>query len=276
MWYYIIAGVVFSLAMVFTTMALKWVTFPTQIIFKSAKPLAVMIINIFMCKHYTIQRYFFVLLIVVGVVLFQLYQYKEPKEDKGDAVEGKKVDDDTDMHQWYGIAVLSFSLLMDGTLGAIEDRIRRLFRPTSNQMMASICGWSSLALIITVCATTEIVKVYEFAVRHPEVLWHLSVLGLAGALGQLFIFTMVASFGALPCSVTTTVRKFISVVFSIIFFGNPSTPIQWVGTVLVFTALLADAVWGKKVLFKKNGNPKDAENPPETGTKTDIIQPTTA
>lgn len=36
---------------------------------------------------------------------------------------------------------------------------------------------------------------------------------------------------------------------------------QWVATVIVFAALLADAVWGKKALFNKKQPAKDVENP---------------
>lgn len=210
-----------------------------------------MFINLFMCKRYSIQRYIFVMLIVVGVVLFKIFEYKDKSKDKKD---------DDHLYQWYGIGVLTFSLAMDGLLGAIEDRVRHQYKPSPHQMMVSICGWGSAALLIAAAATTEIIEVFKFAGRHPSVLWQLGVLGLCGATGQLFIFTMIACFGALSCSVTTTVRKFISVIFSIIFFGNPSTPMQWGATVIVFGALLADAFFGKKSSKKQ----------PE------IIEPTTA
>lgn len=249
--YYLAAGIVFSLAMALTTLSLRYVTFPMQVIMKSAKPIAVMVINLFMCKRYTIQRYFFVSLIVAGLLLFKFFEEKEPTTKDASKIDAKSDTTDAEMGQWIGIAILSVSLLMDGTLGAIEDRIRRLYKPTSNQMMTSICGWSSEVLIIWVAASQEIVEVYNFATRHPMVLWQLALLGLAGAVGQLFIFTMVTSFGALPCSITTTVRKFVSVVFSIVFFGNKSTVVQWLAIALVFLALLADALWGKKQLFGK-------------------------
>lgn len=100
-----------ALTMVASNLALKWVTYPMQVIFKSAKPISVMVLNLFMCKRYTIQRYIFVLLIVVGVVLFKLFE----KDDKGKA---KK--DDDEFYKWLGIGVLTFSLAMDGLLGAIE------------------------------------------------------------------------------------------------------------------------------------------------------------
>jgi solute carrier family 35 (UDP-galactose transporter), member B1 len=57
---------------------------------------------------------------------------------------------------------------------------------------------------------------------------------------------MVSGFGPLPCSVVTTTRKFFTVLFSVIFFGNSLTNRQWLGTVLVFSGLFADMFLGKK------------------------------
>ncbi|CAG0885461.1 unnamed protein product [Cyprideis torosa] len=62
---------------------------------------------------------------------------------------------------------------------------------------------------------------------------------------QLFIFLTVANFGPLPCSIVTTTRKFFTVLGSVIIFGNVLITRQWIGTVLVFTGLFLDALYGK-------------------------------
>lgn len=232
-------------------MALKWVTYPMQVIFKSAKPIAVMVSGLLICKRYTIQRYIFVLIIVAGVIVFKLFESKEGKSVKKDG----KPDDPNALTQWYGIALLIFSLSMDGVLGAFQDKIRDVYSPTFRQMMIAMNAWCIAILSVILVAKGEIIDVYGFATRHPNIIWHLCTIGLAGAIGQLFIYTMVSSFGSLACCVTTTVRKFFSVAFSIVFFGNPSTPIQWIGASLVFAGLLADAAFGKN---KKPNDEKDA------------------
>lgn len=43
----------------------------------------------------------------------------------------------------------------------------------------------------------------------------------------------------------TTSRKFFTVLFSVIFYLNPLTRLQWFAIVLVFLALLADAYLGR-------------------------------
>lgn len=77
---------------------------------------------------------------------------------------------------------------------------------------------------------------------------------------------MISSFGSLACSITTTVRKLFSVVFSIIFFGNPSTALQWLGAGLVFSGLFADAIFGKR---KKKSTKSNKNNDVERGDTTD-------
>lgn len=238
-----------SLSMVTSNMSLRWVTYPMQVIFKSAKPLSVMILGLMFCKKYTIQRYFFVLVIVTGVIVFKLFEAKEEKSSK------KTGNEVTDMQQIYGTGLLILSLSMDGVLGAIQDRMRAVSRPTFRQLMFQMCAWVCGFLLVAVLVSQEFLEVIPFVGRHPSVLWHLGTLGFADAIGNMFIFTMISSFGALACSVTGTVRKFFSVIFSIIFFGNPSTLLQWLGAGLVFAGLLADAFFGKGKAKKKTIEP---------------------
>lgn len=243
--------------MVSSSWALKFVAYPMQVIAKSSKPISVMMVGLFICKRYTIQRYFFVLLIVIGVVMFKLFESKEGKR--------VKVNDDSawfdaaNKEQIIGMALLVLSLFMDGVLGAIQDRMRALYSPTSRQMMLSMSFFGFVFSTFLALGKGELVAVYEFAQQHPNVIWHLFTLGIAAACGQFFIFAMVSSFGSLACSVTTTVRKFFSVVFSIIFFGNPSTLLQWISAIIVFSALLLDTFFGKGKQKPENHETEDIE-----------------
>lgn len=185
-------------------------------------------------KSYSMQRYAFILFIVIGVVLFMM------KETKLDAVNPQE--------QSFGIGeiLLILSLSMDGLLGAIQDRMRAAHAPTAQHMMLAMNGWSTIFLSVLVIFTGEIFEFIPFAMRYPHVLLQLAMLAITGALGQLFIFIMVSSFGPLACSVVTTTRKFFTVLCSVIFFGNPLTWRQSFGALLVFFGLFADAIYGKR------------------------------
>lgn len=229
--YYALSSLAYVGAMVSSNWALKWVPYPMQVVGKSAKPIPVMILGVLIGrKSYSIQRYVFVLIIVVGVVLFMF-----------------KVDKTGDAEHTFGIGeiLLLASLTCDGFTAAIQERMRRSHSPTAKHMMFAMNAWSSVILIIAVLPSGELWNFVPFAGRHPEVIYKLALLALAGSSGQFFIFVMVSSFGPLPCSIATTTRKFFTVLFSVIWFQNTLGVTQWIGAALVFVGLFADAIFGK-------------------------------
>lgn len=88
-------------------MALLWVAYPMQVVAKSAKPIPVMLLGVLLGrKSYTLQKYMFVLLIVIGVILFMFKDGKTsnaPLENEG-----------------LGQLLLILSLTMDGLTGAVQ------------------------------------------------------------------------------------------------------------------------------------------------------------
>ncbi|KRT83901.1 hypothetical protein AMK59_4594, partial [Oryctes borbonicus] len=177
--YFISCSLTYLLAMVCSNMALQWVPYPTQVVGKSAKPIPVMILGVIIGKKsYALRKYIFVLLIVIGVVLF-IYKDKSG-QSKYDTSFG------------LGELLLLLSLTMDGLTGAVQERMRAETKPSGQQMMLSMNFWSSIMLALALLITGESVKFIDFVSRHPPVLLNMSLLALAGALGQLFIFLMVS------------------------------------------------------------------------------------
>lgn len=249
--YYASSSLAYLLAMISSNMALRWVAYPMQVVAKSAKPIPVMLLGVlFGRKSYTFRKYMFVLLIVVGVVLFM---FKEGKTNSTPLEQER-----------LGQLLLIMSLTMDGLIGAIQERMRQHSSPSAQQMMLAMNGWSTLFLAVPLLATGEAMEFIAFATKYPQMLGHLATLALAGALGQLFIFMMVSSYGALACSVVTTTRKFFTVLCSVVLFGNSLSGRQWVGTVLVFTGLFADMLTSKKSAASAGKTPPKSKDKAET------------
>ncbi|KAL5274123.1 SLC35B1 family protein [Megaselia abdita] len=239
--YYVTSSLTYLLAMTSSNLALRWVPYPTQVVGKAAKPIPVMILGVLIGrKSYSWTRYGCVLTIVLGVVLFM---FKEGKTNSGNT-------ENTSL----GELLLFVSLSMDGLVGAIQERMRASSAPSGQQMMSAMNYWSTLMLGVALVLSGEGKLFFDFATRHPKLLFDLGTLALTGALGQLFIFLMVSGHGPLACSVVTTTRKFFTVLCSVIFFGNALIPRQWFGAILVFVGLFADMIFGKK-----NGKPSDKE-----------------
>lgn len=154
-----------------------------------------------------------------------------------------------DAHLGYlGLALVSMSLLADGVLGAVEDRMRAATKPPALNFMFSINMFSAIILFFGSIVTLDIVDFYHFAEKYPDILYKIGLAALVGSLGQIFIFMMISDFGPLPCSIVTTTRKLFTVIISVLFMGNEITMRQIFATVIVFGALFGDALIGKKHL----------------------------
>lgn len=270
--FYASSALTYVLAMLSSNLALRWVPYPTQVIGKSAKPIPVMLLGVLVGrKSYALQRYFFVLLIVVGVVLFMM---KEGHVSKT-----------SDDNVGLGEILLILSLSMDGFTGAIQERMRAASAPSAQHMMLSMNAWSTIFVSVGIVASGELFEFIHFAGKYPQVWIQLAILALTGSLGQYFIFMMVnklteftsppsvvlslfllfffvqvSAFGPLACSVVTTTRKFFTVLCSVLFLGNPLTSRQWLGTAIVFAGLFADACFGKSAPKKKSAKGSKSEN----------------
>ncbi|KAF9419093.1 hypothetical protein HW555_004264, partial [Spodoptera exigua] len=230
--YYFSSALTYLLGMVSSNMALQWINYPTQVVGKAAKPIPVMILGVLVGhKSYPMKKYLFVLLIVIGVVMFM---YKDQVK--------KTVDEPSSFG--IGELLLLLSLTMDGLTGAVQERIKSESSPSAYAMMLNT-NMSSMILSTGVVLSGEIFKFIVFVSAYPEVIIFLIGLALVGALGQMFIFYMVSEYGPLPCSVVTTTRKFFTVLTSVIIFGNALLPRQWLGAILVFTGLFLDMFYSK-------------------------------
>lgn len=237
--YYSISALTYLLGMVCSNMALQFVSYPTQVIGKAGKPIPVMILGVLLGKKvYPIRKYFFVFLIVIGVVLFM---YKDGNASKKQ-IEGQAT---------FGQLLLLLSLTMDGLTSAVQERMKAEHKSKSGHMMLNMNLWSVILSGAVILVSGELFQFIQFLQRNPTTIWHIATFSIAGAFGQYFIFVTVAEFGPLPCSIITTTRKFFTVLGSILIFGHSLLPRQWLGTLVVFLGLFLDAAYGKDKSLKK-------------------------
>uniref|UniRef100_A0A915C8M4 Solute carrier family 35 member b1 n=2 Tax=Parascaris univalens TaxID=6257 RepID=A0A915C8M4_PARUN len=232
---YAFVAMSYLLAMMASNHALQYIPYPTQVLAKSCKPIPILIFGVlFAAKKYHWKKYVFVLMIVVGVAIF-LYK------DKAGASRGRSI-----FSFGLGEFFLLFSLAMDGTTGAIQDTIRHHYKANAHSMMYHMNLFSTIYLLFGLMTSGELAKFSYFVNIYPSVITNMLLLAVTSALGQYFIFKTVAEFGPLTCSIVTTTRKLFTMLGSVILFGNALSQRQMLGTVIVFTGLLLDAVESKK------------------------------
>jgi len=248
-WMYPMCALTYLCAMLASNEALQHVSYPTQVLGKSIKPVPVMLFGVFIArKRYHYAKYLGVLLIVFGIALFM------HQGEKAGKPAAKQLDDPLPNHPYaligFGEALLLISLAMDGLTGAIQDKMNANHKTHPHTMMYNMNLWSCVYLFGAIMATGEVIEFMIFVQKFPFVIWNMLLLSVLGAVGQHFIFTTITSFGPLKCSIITTTRKFFTILGSVIIFKNPMSPVQWLGSVLVFLGLALDTRFGKEIKHK--------------------------
>lgn len=225
-------------AMVSSNSSLNWISYPTQVLGKSAKPIPILLLGVLIGgKQYPRIKYLVVLLIVAGVALF-LY-----KEGGGPGTK-------SDQHKFmdtigFGELLVLLSLLLDGLTGILQDKLRASYDISAYHMMYAVNVFSAVYLSAAVILSGELWRVTAFIQTHPTVLLNIGAFSVASAIGQNFIFLTVTNFGPLTTSIITTTRKFFTILASVIIFSNPVHFRQWIGVFLVFLGLGIDVYFGK-------------------------------
>jgi UDP-galactose transporter B1 len=133
--------------------------------------------------------------------------------------------------------LLTFSLCFDGATGAYEDKLMAVNNVEPFDLMFNIQLGKSfisfLALVITNNLATFFSTLSEGGIM-------LVVLGLTGALGQVFVFVTISKFGALNCALIGLVRKILSLVLSFVLYGHTMNAFQTLGLVLAITSMIAN------------------------------------
>lgn len=210
--------------------ALAFIPFPLQVVCKSCKPVPVMLGEwVIVGVNHSWEKKMQVLLMVFGVVIFTL---------TGGNKKGNKGNDDWALTPSFflGIALVCGALVCDGIYGPYQSKIKKQFSAKNYHNMWNMGLWEFVMAVGICMFTGELQDALAFMGRHPEVVSKIFFFGVTFAPGSLFIFSMQEHFGSLTVTLTTTLRKLISVVFSVLWFGHTLQPAQWAAAILVFAS----------------------------------------
>lgn len=226
-------------AMAASNEALRYVSYPTQVLGKSCKMIPVMVGGLVLGgRKFSVSQYIQVLVITAGVVVFN---FGAPsKKGKGN--------DST-----YGLTLILVSLVMDAVTGGLQDRVKAATtainpgvekaKPTMHESMFYTNAAGTLVAIVLAAATGQLAEGYDFCTRNPEVSKAIVMYSLASAVGQNFVYFTITQFDALLLTTVTTTRKIFSTVYSVI--RNPDNTlnaVQWTGCGMVFAILGLEVV----------------------------------
>ena len=186
--------------------SLKWLNYPTQTLFKSAKLLPVMagalVIN---GKRFHPLEYVSAILLLMGLVAFTLTdQLVSPAFDP------------------VGVLLICCALVADALIGNLQEKMFSTFQTTANEMMTYSSLWAAgLSLLACAVEGDTITLALAHLAANPWALLAVLLYALLNIVGIYFVLVMIALFGATLTTFTTSLRKGLSVVLSFMLYEKP-------------------------------------------------------
>uniref|UniRef100_A0A8C1R6J5 Solute carrier family 35 member B4 n=1 Tax=Cyprinus carpio TaxID=7962 RepID=A0A8C1R6J5_CYPCA len=239
---YVIMVTMFFTVSVINNYALNFnIAMPLHMIFRSGSLIANMILGIIILKkRYSASKYLSIMLVSLGIFICTIMSAKQ--------VKGATEEDGfyAFMHWILGIAMLTFALLMSARMGIFQETLYKKYGKHSKE---ALFYNHFLPLPGFLLLSTDI---YRHAVLFSQSCEYDSdgtyyVSSLARYLRYVCIrgvFILTTECASLTVTLVVTLRKFLSLIISILYFHNPFTAWHWVGTAVVFLGtLLYTEVW---------------------------------
>lgn len=215
---------------------------PLHMIFRAGSLIANMIMGIIILnKRYEFSKYLSVFMITMGIVICTIVS--------GSNVESTQVNQTEEssfsvLFWWsMGIALLTVALFISARMGLYQEVLYKRYGKYPDEalfythllplpffLMLTNNIWDHSVIAMT----TEEYLVPVIGVGMPLQIFYLIANVLTQYLCISSVYVLTTECSSLTVTLVVTLRKFVSLLFSIVYFSNPFTIYHWIGTLLVF------------------------------------------
>lgn len=227
------------------------IAMPLHMIFRSGSLIANMILGIIILKkRYSTSKYLSIALVSAGIFICTIMSAKQVNLSS----EGSEDQGFYAFMRWLiGIGMLTFALLMSARMGIFQETLYKKYGKHSKEALfynhcLPLPGFLLLSTdiynhcILFSQSTPVLIPVVGLSVPIMWIYLLINVITQYVCIRGVFILTTECA--SLTVTLVVTLRKFLSLIFSIIYFQNPFTTWHWVGTAVVFVGTLLYAeVW---------------------------------
>jgi len=211
--------------------ALKYVSFPVQMLGKSFKMMPVMLWSIAISgKWYSLQDWIIAAAVTAGVTQFLV---------AGSISSANKTGNSS-----YGLLLLVAFMCLDGFTSTFQEKLFKEHKTTKFNQMLYVNLGSTFVSLGSMMVYGSLQPALEFCKLHPELMRDAAYLSISAVSGQWFILSQVKEYGALVFAATMNVRQVVSILLSYATFGHVIKPLQIIGLVMVFAALFYKSYTG--------------------------------
>ena len=205
--------------------ALKFISFPTQVLAKASKIIFVMLMGkVVSRRSYEYHEYLTALMISAGVSMFVLTS-KDTVHDK------------TSVTTFSGLILLGGYLFFDAFTSNWQGELYKQYKMTPIQMMLGVNLFSVLFTSTTLLEQSGFMESFSFMMQYPTFMFHVISLSVCSATGQLFIFHTIEVFGPVTFTIIMTIRQGLAILLSCIIYSHPVTVTGAFGILIIFAAI---------------------------------------
>ncbi|XP_017883090.1 adenosine 3'-phospho 5'-phosphosulfate transporter 1 [Ceratina calcarata] len=200
--------------------ALKYVSFPTQVLAKASKIIPVMVMGKIISRTtYEYYEYVTAVLISVGMTLFML----DSTDHKNDGVTTAS-----------GIILLGGYLLLDSFTSTWQSALFVEYGATSVQMMCVVNMFSCLLTAMSLFQQSSFPVILSFMIKYPRFIVDCLLMSICSATGQLYIFYTISKFGPVTFVIMMTIRQGLAILLSCLIYHHHITVFGIIGVIVVF------------------------------------------
>lgn len=215
---------------------------PLHMIFRAGSLIANMIMGIIILnKRYVFSKYLSVFMITMGIVVCTIVSGSNVESTQVNQVEKSAFS----VFFWWtlGITLLTVALFISARMGLYQEVLYKRYGKYPDEALfythlLPLPFFLTLYSNIwehTVIATESVPYPVPIVGIDVPLLW---VYLLGNVLTQYLcissVYVLTTECSSLTVTLVVTLRKFVSLIFSIVYFRNPFTIYHWVGTLLVF------------------------------------------
>ncbi|KAL7728912.1 hypothetical protein ACLKA6_004250 [Drosophila palustris] len=204
--------------------------------------------TILLRRQYQVRQYIAVIMITVGIFICTYFSSRNVDDDVDDS-SGQDSDKQTNMFWWLvGVLLLVLALFISSYMGITQELLYRRHGKCAREALlfthllplpAFLFLQDNIRTHWTLVMESEPQRLQWLGgVAVPLLLFYLIGNVLMQHLCISSVYYLTTECSSLTVTLILTLRKFVSLVFSIVYFRNPFTLYHWLGTVLVFVGTL--------------------------------------
>ena len=193
-------------------------------------------------KKYKTAEYVFAISISLGMTLFLWSDHTVNAVHSKNGSAGNTSSD----HYYAGLVILVLYLTFDSFTSNWQNALFDKYKMSTLHMMAAVNFFSILLTASSLTEQGDLWPAFQLLLNSKSLMTDCLLLSIFSAIGQLFVYFTISTFGALVFITIMTLRQAIAILLSCVVYDHTVAPIGLIGVLIVFATIFYQIYWKSK------------------------------